>query len=89
MSDLSFPSPWLCAFLAIPPLGILVGLYLRFIDPLPFRQAWYTPLAISLIFSTLITDATQPLECLLLAMACYACSFAAWQLGLWLCRYRP
>lgn len=89
MSDLHFPSHWLCALLAIPPLGILAGLYLRFIDPLPFSQAWYTPLAISLIFSALITDVTQPSECLLLAMAVYACSFVAWQLGLWLRRYRP
>lgn len=89
MSDLAFPETWLCATLAIPPLGILAGLHLRFIDPLPFRQVWYTPFAMSLIFSALITDATQPSECVLLATACFACSFVVWHLGLWLRRDRP
>jgi hypothetical protein len=88
MSDLVFPAPWLCATLVIPPLGILAAHYLRFIDPLPFRQVWYTSLAASLIISALITDVTQRSECLLLATACFACTFIAWNLGLWLRRDR-
>lgn len=89
MSDLVFPSPWLCSILVILPIGLFVGLFLRLIQPLPFREVWPHLFAFAAIPPIAIAPVGQIVECAILALACFACMIIAWHLGLFVQKSRP
>lgn len=82
MSDLVFPAPWLCAILALVPIGLFAGLCLRFIKPTPFREAWRGLFAAAVIPPIAITPIGSEIELAILALVSCACMLLAWYCGL-------
>ena len=89
MSDLAFPAPWLCAILALVPIGLFAGLCLRRIKPRPFPEVWRDLFAVSVIPAIIITPVESPVELGLLAPASFACMALAWYLGLYVQKSHP
>jgi len=88
MSDLVFPSPWLCSILVILPIVLFVGLCLRLIKPRPSSEVWRGLFAAAFLPAFIISPIGSVVESAILALATFACLLLAWYLGLFVQKYR-
>lgn len=82
MAELVFPAPWLCALLALLPVGLFAGLYCHHIESDTLREVWRSLFYIAAIPHLVISPVEQIIECAILTCATFVGMLFAWYLGL-------